>query len=828
MTVQDEGTIINSELKRRTQKIYSDVLGRAWKMEVLNWDGTVYSTTTNAFNARDQVTLMRQFAGTDQSQTYQDTTMSYDGYGRLQSKHVPEQQDSNGNPTYTTWAYNLDDTIQSVTDARGAIATYGYNNRHLTNGITYTVPQGSNIPATPNVTFAYDAAGNRTSMTDGMGSASYSYNELSQIISEARTFTGLDTFTLGYDYNLAGELKSITDPFSATINYAYDSGGRLSSVTGTSFGGVTTYASNPQFRAWGALKTLAYGNSKTLAVDYNNRLLPMSYEVPGVLKKSYQRNNDGSVQFTQDQLTTNSKFDRSYTYDHVGRVTTALTGQEARGGAATNDRPYNESLTYDAFDNLTTLARLHWDRDDGNGPNTFSNNRMTGFTYDADGQVTLGSTGYYTYDAAGLVRSFGDNDPYHTDQEFDGYGERLKTTAYRWDDVTDQLVTEKITYYVNSTVLGGAVVTELSEQGVKERTSVFAGGIELASQSITSGTQSVQWQHYDPSDASYRATDASGQGVDAREMDPLGANAGLFKPFTWNVPDKKGLPVPFPEIADMLTNTGGGCAFRGMPTSCNSASTDFWGSRIADLPGFGTNWGSFGDLAEWEYSARVRDTIAAASARLRKPKLQPQKPRKPLTPQERKRAEEKRRRDARKGDMDEGPLGGSYPPVTPYEINVVFGGRQFEFVQNDIVNAIVDIANRQACKDAFKKYNLTIPYDVVKSGKLRVAGRAALYQSNASELLGWTSKQVEDSKAKFDEERGLWGSGFWKNLTAERTYPGIPTVVFNPTQIRKFGGIKDVVSHAFIHLGGQPGDPNADVHDLSTFKGYNEILNACR
>lgn len=405
--------------------------------------------------------------------------------------------------------------------------------------------------------------------------------------------------------NLAGELSSITDPFNATINYSYDSSARLSSVTGTSFGDVTTYASNPQYRAWGALKSLTYGNSKTLSMGYDNRMLPTSYEVPGVLKKSYQRNNDGSVQFTQDQLTANSKFDRSYSYDHVGRVTTALTGQEARGGAATNDRPYNESLTYDAFDNLTTLARLHWDRDDGNGPNTFSNNRMTAFTYDADGRVTLGSTGYFTYDAAGQVRSFGDNDPYHTDQEFDGYGERLKTTAYRWDDVTDQLVTEKITYYVNSTVLGGAVVTELSEQGAKERTSVFAGGIQLASQSITSGTQSVQWQHYDPSDASYRATDASGQGVDAREMDPLGANAGLFKPPTWNVPDKKGLPVPFPEIADMLTNTGGGCAFRGMPTSCHSASVEFWGSRIADLPGFGTNWGSLSAVAEWQHEQRV-------------------------------------------------------------------------------------------------------------------------------------------------------------------------------------------------------------------------------
>jgi hypothetical protein len=37
----------------------------------------------------------------------------------------------------------------------------------------------------------------------------------------------------------------------------------------------------------------------------------------------------------------------------VGRVTQALSGQEARGGAATDDRPYNFNYTYDVWGNLT-------------------------------------------------------------------------------------------------------------------------------------------------------------------------------------------------------------------------------------------------------------------------------------------------------------------------------------------------------------------------------------------------------------------------------------------------------------------------------------------
>ena len=100
----------------RQQKVYSDVLGRQWKTEILNLDGTVYSATTKTFNALNQVTLSRQWAGAANSGgAYQDTTMTFDGYGRLQSQHVPEQDAG----TVTVYAYNPDNTILSVTDARG-------------------------------------------------------------------------------------------------------------------------------------------------------------------------------------------------------------------------------------------------------------------------------------------------------------------------------------------------------------------------------------------------------------------------------------------------------------------------------------------------------------------------------------------------------------------------------------------------------------------------------------------------------------------------------------------------------------------------------------
>jgi YD repeat-containing protein len=369
--------------------------------------------------------------------------MAYDGYGRLQSRHVPEQNTG----TATVWTYNADDTVNTITDARGAVTTYGYagTNRHLVKTLTHTLTGSPTI----NVSYAYDAVGNRLSMTDGQGSVTYTHNQLSQLTSETRAITGVGNFTLNYTYNLSGQLSSITDPFGAQVGYSYDKVGRLSAVTGSNFASVTSYASNFQYRAWGALKSLTYGNSKTLALGYYQNLSVSTYEIPSLMKKIYEYYDDGRLMFIQDQLTTNSKFDRLYKYDHVGRNTIALSGAEARGQGPTDDRPYNETMAYDAMGHLTLRELRHWDRWDTSGNQTYINNRRQGWQYDADGRMLTGIS-YYSYDSAGRISTFGDGDPYETDQQFDGDGRRLKATLRSFDPNTSQWSTEKVTYYLHS------------------------------------------------------------------------------------------------------------------------------------------------------------------------------------------------------------------------------------------------------------------------------------------------------------------------------------------------------------------------------------------
>ena len=90
---------------------------------------------------------------------------------------------------------------------------------------------------TPNVTEGYDADGNRTSMTDGTGTSSFTYDTLGNLTSE----TNGAGATISYAYDPAGNITSITYPNGQTVDRAYDGDGDLTSVTDwlgntTSFG----------------------------------------------------------------------------------------------------------------------------------------------------------------------------------------------------------------------------------------------------------------------------------------------------------------------------------------------------------------------------------------------------------------------------------------------------------------------------------------------------------------------------------------------------------------------------------------------------------------
>jgi YD repeat-containing protein len=550
----------------RYQRMTADALGRTYKTEILNWDGSVYSTSTNNFDARDQVTSVVEQGASGASQT---TNLTYDGYGRL------KEQQASAQTSPAKYVYNPDDTVYKVTDARGVETTFAYNNRHLITGINYSSPPG--ITQTLPVFLSYDAAGNRSSLVDGSGSKSYQYDQLSRLSSETRQFTGLSgSYTLSYGYNLGGELTSVTDPTGASISYGYDQTGRMTGVTGTSFAGVTSYASNLQYRAWGALKSASIGDGTTLSASYNSRLLPTDFSISSTISKHYDYNADGRLRYSRNNGA--GMFDRSYTYDHVGRVTEATSGPQARGEADTDTRPYNLSYGYDEMSHLSQSGGRVWEtpHETNTGSGIYVNGKNTGWQYDADGRLINSGETQYSFDAAGRATNVVslDGDLQQT-QVFDSLGERTKLSSQQVTHNQNGTTTTetKAQYFVTSSVMN-QVVTELDESGAKTRTFVYQGSEVLGWQQQSGSAQTMAWEHRDVSNASVRlpgAVDSSG----GAELEPMGMDAGAFHLIAPPPPNYRPPLVQartYPGFADMLL--GSQCRVDGIDMPCGMAGSE--------------------------------------------------------------------------------------------------------------------------------------------------------------------------------------------------------------------------------------------------------------
>lgn len=545
----------------RRQKVYSDVLGRQVKVEVLNWNGSVYSSRNNTYDARDQVTNIKQYQGLDTSGVYQEILRTYDGYGRLATQKDPIQT------TATVYTYNAVDQPSTITDARGVIQTFTYNNRNLPTQISHSYQ--SQILTT--VTVGYDAAGNRTSMTDDAGTKTFQYNQLSQLTSETRQFTGLSgSFTLSYEYNLAGALKAVTDHVGSRVDYVFNNVGLLTSVTGSGPNSLPAYLSNIAYRAWGAIKDMDSGDGTHQHLNFNSRLrnTSLTLSAPSISTTwSFDYYGDGKLQKVTDSH--NPVFDRAFDYDQVGRLQEARTGSEARGGS-TPDGPFKQNYTYDVWENTTSRTYRIWSgplQGDG-GP--FTNNRRVGWFYDDEGNLGSDYQASYGYDAAGRQNhfvshatvggwptEFPQQPVMEISQTFDGdAGSVKKTTVNRWEEYLGgelQIQESSSTvYYLRSTVLGGKVVAGLDDAGNKLEGYIIAGGMQIAIQHVwTPTTGYVEMSCTSPATGSEYTV--AGPYLWRKELDPLGADVTesaslvIGEPFFYN-----------PKFDQMLLQIEGG------------------------------------------------------------------------------------------------------------------------------------------------------------------------------------------------------------------------------------------------------------------------------
>ncbi|HSR67645.1 MAG TPA: RHS repeat-associated core domain-containing protein [Acidobacteriota bacterium] len=320
------------------RRAISDALGRlatAIEPDPANGSYTTGYTTTYEYNALDQLTKV--------TQDPQQRTFTYDTLGRLTGATMPEWGASTAASGTTSYAYDASSNLTQKTDPRG-VSTFwnSYDGLNRPASKSY-----NDSPATPTVTYTYDSLsasngkGRLTSMSDGAGSESYSYDMMGRVTSMTRTTTGApQSLTGNYTYNSAGGVKTAAYPgvsngaggVPLTIAYGYDNAGRQVSAeySNGSSGQVMVSDYAFVFSASGATETTTLGNGTTETILYNNRMQPWDRSVPGILDLTYTFNrpvdakNNGNILKVVDAMVTGWDFD--YGYDRLNRLSTATRG----------------------------------------------------------------------------------------------------------------------------------------------------------------------------------------------------------------------------------------------------------------------------------------------------------------------------------------------------------------------------------------------------------------------------------------------------------------------------------------------------------------------
>ena len=135
----------------------------------------------------------------------------------------------------STATYDGAGNVLTATNPTGTTAD-SYDNDYNVTAETYSNAQ-SGFTAAPNVTISYNADNERTSMTDGTGTTSYTYDDFDRPIS----VTNGSGAQVQYAYDLDDEVTAITYPNGQIVHQGYDGAGEMTSVSDFQ-GRTTTFA----------------------------------------------------------------------------------------------------------------------------------------------------------------------------------------------------------------------------------------------------------------------------------------------------------------------------------------------------------------------------------------------------------------------------------------------------------------------------------------------------------------------------------------------------------------------------------------------------------
>ncbi len=501
----------------KARKSFADGLGRMTKVfedpSGLNYE------TDYSYNILDQLTGVTQGA---QTRTY-----VYDDLGRVNKTTTPEAGTfCFGTYSGSTCQQNGYDSFGDLlyrTDARGVLTSYTYDNLNRLSTISYNVGT-SGVTATPSVTLTYDqggsaayALGRLTSMTDGVGSETYTYNNLGEM-TQLQKVIGSTTYTTGYAYNLAGELSSITYPSSRVVQQSFDTIGRLCAVgaSGSTCSSGTTYATGYAYNAAFQVTGFNYGNGVAATFGYApDRLLLQSlaytkgsstlfstnywYKTDATNCPSGASGNNGQIQCITDNAEPGRTV--SYAFDSLYRITAATTN------GSSNYTKWGLQWTYDRYGNRLTQSQTYDAPPTNSVTVSATTNQITGspYAYDANGNMTNDGNNTLVYDAENRVLSATNGGASGT-YTYDGNSLRVKKASG-----------STTTVYIFS---GSKVIAEYDNGagvGSPSREYIYSGGTLLA-KIDSSGTKYYHRDHL----SNRVVTDSSGNALEQLGHYPFG------------------------------------------------------------------------------------------------------------------------------------------------------------------------------------------------------------------------------------------------------------------------------------------------------------------
>lgn len=369
------------------------------------------------------------------------TTYTYDKLNRRTSKL---------NPLNKQWSTNYSDLLtggtRTVTTYPGINGGSSYNVQrdHDRLGRLTNINYGD-VATTPNVTFAYNAAGDRYLMSEFGASGkvretTFNYNPVHRLQSVNFDTDGNGTanHTISYEYDLGGlrTLLSINNERSAT--YTYDTRGRMATMN-TSVGDATfvydavnrineiqragypeSVNSKYKFDIAGSLNNLHH-----YSLTQSSYIHQFDYQVDGrgYRKQAYEK------YFHLDETIV-------YGYDHVGRINSATY----KDGPPTDARfPDTYSYTYDLSGNrLSEVYTSYWGTNNSsrsfqyNTANQLTSEGVYTYTYDGNGNLLSKKQGAtvidsYTWDRANRTTSV-TVPSYNTTYKYDGLSNRISKT----------------------------------------------------------------------------------------------------------------------------------------------------------------------------------------------------------------------------------------------------------------------------------------------------------------------------------------------------------------------------------------------------------------